>query len=125
MSFSIEKFQVLYKLKQKRSTITKCAQCAKDLGVKIASNLKFSQHCNDAANIENRILGFIERNFSFKNKDTVLPFNNSIVRPRFKYAVQFWFPHLVKDIAKLESVIFFYSKGNSFRAKTKSVKKAR
>ncbi len=79
-------------------------QCTKDLGVKIASNLKFSQQCVDAANKANRILGFIKINFSFKNKDAVLPLYNSLVRPHLEYAVQFWSPHHVKDIAKLEGV---------------------
>ncbi len=41
-------------------------QCVKDLGVSIASNLKFSQQCKDAADKANRMLGFINRNFSFK-----------------------------------------------------------
>ncbi len=48
-------------------------QCVKNLGVSIASNLKFSQQCKDAAGKANRMLGFINRNFSFKNKDIILP----------------------------------------------------
>ncbi len=56
-------------------------QYAKDLGVKIASNLKFSQHCNDAANKANRMLGFSKRNFSLNNKDVILSLFNSLVRP--------------------------------------------
>ncbi len=39
----------------------------KDLGVTITSNLKFSQQCKEAAGKANRMLGFIKRNFSFKN----------------------------------------------------------
>ncbi len=35
----------------------KSVQCTKDLGVKIASNLKFSKQCVDAANKVNRMLG--------------------------------------------------------------------
>ncbi len=50
-------------------------QWVKDLGVSIASNLKFSQQCKDAAGKANRMLGFINRNFSFKNKDIILPPN--------------------------------------------------
>ncbi len=78
--------------------------CVKDLGVTIMSNLKFSQQCKDATGKANRILGFINRNFSFKNKDIILLLYNSLVRPHLEYAVQFWSPHLTKDIAKSETV---------------------
>ncbi len=77
MPFNIEKFQVL----QVTTTTTKkkydykvcgaelkSVQCAEDLGGKIPSNLKSSQHNNDAAHEVNRMSGFINRNFSFKNK---------------------------------------------------------
>ena len=50
------------------------------------------------------MLGFINRNFSFKNKDVILPLYISLVRPHLEYAVQFWSPHHTKDIAKLEAV---------------------
>ncbi len=50
------------------------------------------------------MLGFIKRNFSFKNKDIILPLYNSLVRLHLEHAVQFWSPHLAKDIAKLEAV---------------------
>ncbi len=76
----------------------------KDLGVTITSNRKFSQQCKEAAGKANRMLGFIKRNSSFKNKDIILPLYNSLVRPHLEYAVQFWSPHLAKDIAKLEAV---------------------
>ncbi len=78
--------------------------CVKDLGVTITSNLKFSQHCKKAACKANRMLGFINRNFSFKNKDKILPMYISLVRPHLEYVVQFWSPHKAKDIAKLEVV---------------------
>ncbi len=48
-------------------------QCIKDLGVSIASNLKFSQQCKDVTSKANRMLDFINMNFSFKNKDIILP----------------------------------------------------
>ncbi len=70
MPFNVDKCQVLqvgtrnkkfdYEM---RGVKLKSVQYAKDLGVKIASNLKFSQQCVDAANKANRMLGFIKRNF--------------------------------------------------------------
>ncbi len=77
--------------------------CVKDLGVMITSNLKFSQQRKEAAGKDNRMLGFIKSNLSFKNKGIILPLYNSLVRPHLEYAVQFWSPHLPKDIAKLEA----------------------
>ncbi len=67
MPFNVDKCQVLqvgtrnkksdYEM---RGVKIKSVQCAKDLGVKITSNLKFSQQCVDAANKANRMLGFIK-----------------------------------------------------------------
>ncbi len=48
-------------------------QCVKDLGVRIASSLEFSQQCKDATGKANRVLGFINRNFMFKNEEVILP----------------------------------------------------
>ncbi len=48
-------------------------QCVKDLGVSVASSLKFSQQCKDVAGKANRMLVFINRNISFKTKDVILP----------------------------------------------------
>ncbi len=43
----------------------------KDLGVTVASNLKFSQQCNESVKKANRMMSLIKRYFSFKNKDVV------------------------------------------------------
>ncbi len=81
-------------------------QCVKCLGVTIASNLKLSQHCKVAAGKADAVLGFtnVNRNFSLKNKDIILPLYMSLVRPHLEYTVQFWSPYLAKDIAKLKAV---------------------
>ncbi len=70
MPFNVDKWQVLQigtrnkKFdNEMRGVKLKSFQCVKDLGVKITSNLKFSQQCVDAANKANRMLGFIKRNF--------------------------------------------------------------
>ena len=111
MPFNVNKCQILQvgtkNLKfdyEMNGVKLKSAQCVKDLGVTVASSLKFSQQCKDAAGKANRMLGFINRNFSFKNKDVILPLYTSLVRPHLEYAVQFWSPHHAKDIAKLEAV---------------------
>ncbi len=63
-------------------------QCVKDLGVIVESSLKDSQQCKEAAGKSNIMLSFINRNFSFKNKDVILPLYISLVRPHVEYAVQ-------------------------------------
>ncbi len=69
-------------------TKLKSVQCVNDLGVTVASSLKFSQQRKDAASKANRILGFINRNSSSKTKDLILPLSTSLVRPHLEYAVQ-------------------------------------
>ncbi len=60
----------------------KSVQCVKDLDVTTASNLKFSQQCKDAAAKANKMLGFTNKNFTFKNKDTFLLLYISLVSRR-------------------------------------------
>ncbi len=64
-------------------------QCVNDLGVSTPFSPKFSRQCKDAAGKTNRMLGFINKNFSFKSKDIVLPLYISLVRPHLEYAVYF------------------------------------
>ncbi len=79
-------------------------QCVKDLGVTVASSHKFSQQCKEATGKANRMLDFINRNFSFKSKNIILLLYIRLVRPHLEYAMQFWLPHHAEDIAKLEVV---------------------
>ncbi len=78
-------------------------QCVIDLGASIASNLKFSRQCKDAVSKANRMLDFINSNFSFKNKNITLPLYNSLVRPHLEYTVQFWSPPSYKGQSKIWS----------------------
>ncbi len=68
------------------STKLESVQCVKDLGVTIASSLKFSQQCKDTAGKANGTQVFF---FSLKNKDVILPLYIGLVRPLLEYAVQF------------------------------------
>ncbi len=65
-------------------------QCVKDLGVSVASILRFMQQCKDAVIKANRMLGFTNRNILFKTEDVILPLYTSLVSPHLEYAVQFW-----------------------------------
>ncbi len=74
-AFNVKEFHILQKGTRNQKfeyemndTKLKTAQCVKDLGVPIASRLKFSQQCKDAAGKASRMPGFINRNFSFKIK---------------------------------------------------------
>ncbi len=80
-----------------------CVQCVKDLGVTIVLNLKFSLYCKETAYKANRMLDFINRNFSFKNKDIILPMYISLVRPHLEYAVQFLVTSPCKRLSKIRS----------------------
>ncbi len=107
MPFNVNKCHILYvgtrnqKIDYEMNGVKlDSVQCVKYLGVSIASNLKFSQQYKDAESKANRMLGFINRNFSFKNKGIILPLYIDLVRPQLEYAVQFWSPHHTKDIAK-------------------------
>ncbi len=113
MPFNINKCHILQvgtRNKKKKNeyemngTKLESVQCVTDLGVSVTSSLKFSQQCKDAAGKANGMLGFINRNISFKTKDLILPLYISLVRPHLEYAVQFWVPHHVKDIPTLEAV---------------------
>ncbi len=60
-----------------------------DLGVTISSDLKHANHCKNAYNKANTMLGFISRDFSYKTPEVIVSLYNSLVRPHLEYVVQF------------------------------------
>ena len=74
------------------------------LGITITRDLKCQKQTEKNCKTANRVLGFIARNFNYKSTEHMLPLYKSIVRPHLEYAVQFWSPHLRRDIDKIESV---------------------
>lgn len=76
----------------------------KDLGVTITSSLKFFHQCKDDAGKANKMLEFININFSLKENYIILTLYISLVRLHVEYAFQFWSPHCSKEIAKLEAI---------------------
>ncbi len=76
----------------------------KDLGVFISSDLKFTRQCIEVEKKAGKILGYISRQFRYRDKVIVLSLYNSLVRPLLEYAVQFWSPTLIQDIQRLEKI---------------------
>ena len=87
-----------------QGTSLESTEAEKDLGVTITSDLKFSKQCIEAEKKAQRMLGYIKRQFGYRNKEIVLCLYNSLVRPHLEYAVQFWCPSFRKDITRLERV---------------------
>ena len=75
-----------------------------DLGVIISKDLKFTKQSIKVEKKTQKLIGYIKRQFKYRNKETVLQLYTSLVRPHLEYAVQFWAPNLQKDINRLEAV---------------------
>ena len=90
-----------YSLQGKAMVVT---DLEKDLGVLISSDLKFSKQCIEVEKKAQKLLGYIKRQFKYRNKEIVLTLYNALIRPLLEYAVQFWSPALRKDIERLEKV---------------------
>jgi hypothetical protein len=52
----------------------------------------------------NKILGIIKRTVISRDKDIILRFYKSLVRPHLEYCVQAWCPHFRKDIDVLKKM---------------------
>ena len=76
----------------------------RDLGIIITKDLKRQQQTEKSCKTANRVLGFIARNFKYKNREMMLPLYKSLVRPHLQYAIEFWSPHLQRDIIKIEKI---------------------
>ena len=74
------------------------------LGIIIIKGLKWQKQTEKRCKTANRVLGFIARNFRYKNKELIVPLYRSLVRPHLEHAVQFWSPHLRRDIDKMEKI---------------------
>ena len=66
--------------------------------------VKQTAQCRAATRKADRVLGFIRRGINDKSKEVVLTLYRNLVRPHLEYCVQFWSPHLRKDIAAIEGV---------------------
>ena len=76
----------------------------RDLGIIITEDLKWQKQTEKSCKTASRELGFISRNFRYKNKELILPLHKSLVHPHLEHAVQFRSPHLRRDIDKMEKI---------------------
>ncbi len=60
----------------------------KDLAIAFVFNLKFSQQCKNAVDKINRMLGFINRNFSIIDKDIIISIHKCLFRPHLEIVMQ-------------------------------------
>ena len=74
------------------------------LGVTIHKNLKWASHIDKMSNKANYVLGFIQRNLRYENRDIKEPANTPLVRSILEYSSTVWDPFYQKDIDKLERV---------------------
>ena len=74
------------------------------LGVIISSNLKMAEHCYEAYNKANRMLGLLKRTVKYRNLEMMMRLYKSLVRPHLKYSLPVWSPHYRKDKLLLERV---------------------
>jgi hypothetical protein len=72
--------------------------------VNITSNLKFSHHCIKVEKTCNKLLGYIKRQFNYRNREIILNLYKSIILPHLEYGVSLWNSNLDKDIQRLEKV---------------------
>ncbi len=78
-------------------------ECERDVGVKITSNLKPSDHCTEAVGRARWILGQITRCFHYRDKNVFLRLYKQYVRV-LEFASVAWSPWLATDITTIENV---------------------
>ena len=76
----------------------------KDLGVIMASDLKWSKHVEQIVHKANRVLGLFKRTVGGKNEDIFSNLYKTLVCPILEYACLVWSSHLAKDIHEIEKI---------------------
>ena len=77
---------------------------AKDLGILVDIDLKWRQQIATATTSATQLAGWALRVFRSRTKEVILTLFKALIRPKLEYGCVVWHPHLISDIAKLESV---------------------
>ena len=77
---------------------------AKDLGILVDVDLKWRQQIATATTSATQLAGWALRVFRSRTKEVILTLFKALIRPKLEYGCVVWHPHLISDIAKLESV---------------------
>lgn len=80
------------------------AAVARDLGVLMSSNLRFSEHCAKVVKDASLVSSAIFRSFQNRNLTFLLQMYKTFVRPKLEYATCVWSPSNLVDIKLVESV---------------------
>ena len=67
-------------------------------------DLKWRQQISTATISATQLAGWVMRVFRSRKKEVILTLYKTLVRPKLEYGCVVWHPHLISDIAKLESV---------------------
>ena len=77
---------------------------AKYLGVRLTSDMKWTQHINNVCAKANSTIGFLKRKININNRDIKEKAYKSLVRPTVEYASAAWNPYQKTDIQKIEMI---------------------
>ena len=77
---------------------------AKDLGILVDVDLKWRQQIATATTSATQLAGWALRVFRSRTKEVILTLFKALIRPKLEYGCVVWHPHLISDIAELESV---------------------
>ena len=74
------------------------ARQQRDLGIIITKDLNLHKQTEKSCETRTEYWGY------YKSRELILPLCKSIVSPHLEYAVQFWSPHLRRDIDKMVTI---------------------
>ena len=111
MEFNVKKCKIMHFGKKNPAYTYKMngldlevVDCERDVGVKIKSNLKPSDHCLEAVGKARCVLGQLTRCFHYRDRNVFLRLFKQYVRPHLEFASVAWSPWLIADISVLEDV---------------------